>query len=171
MSILDARKPKAPLVREIMTKKVYAVGPNQSVYATAKTITDHKISSVPVVDQDNSILGFVTAKDCLSCLANCLFHDRIREKTAADIMTKDVETIKASADLFELEDFFVHHNIHHAPVVDKEGALVGMISRHDALLGLENLYTDSLHYKEELKTPVEFTLHERMKYLIKENNF
>lgn len=168
MSVITAKKPKDIFVSELMSKKVISVGDSFTVPDIAHILTTQKISSAPVVDSSNAIVGFVTLGDCLKCMVNCLYHDQLREKKAADIMSKSVLTIRAHADLFELENFFASNNIHQAPVIGPEGELLGMISRTDAVSAIEKLYTEALKYKMDIKEPLELTLTERMKYLIKD---
>ena len=51
--------------------------------------------------------------------------------TAADIMTTNVHTINEDADINDLAKMFVEHKVNAMPVLDKEGALVGMVSQTD----------------------------------------
>ena len=51
--------------------------------------------------------------------------------TAAEIMTTDVHTINEDADINDLAKMFVEHKVNAMPVLDKEGALVGMVSQTD----------------------------------------
>ena len=53
------------LAREIMTTDVITVSPDEEVEVVAKLLVDNKISGIPVVDQDNHVLGIVTEKDLL----------------------------------------------------------------------------------------------------------
>lgn len=167
MSILTAKKPKPPLVKDIMSKKIIAVGLDYTVLAVAKTLSKHQISSVPVLDKENIIVGFISIKDCLSCLINCTFHDEYKNKTSLDIMSKNVKSISDHADLFELEKFFVLQDLRHSPVVNDQGVLVGMISRKDALIAAEKIYEGAWQYKEEIKEPIHLSHYEHMKYMVK----
>lgn len=49
------------------------------------------------------------------------------------IMTPDPITVMASTSLEEARLLFGKHNIHHLPVVNPEGAVVGMLSQSDYL--------------------------------------
>ncbi len=51
--------------------------------------------------------------------------------TARDVMTTDVVRVESGTSLQELERIFLEEGISGAPVVDKEGSLVGVISQTD----------------------------------------
>ncbi len=51
----------------------------------------------------------------------------------ASIMTPDPITVMASTSLDEARALFAKHRIHHLPVVDPEGAVIGMLSQSDYL--------------------------------------
>lgn len=58
------------------------------------------------------------------------------ECTARDLMQTDVVTVGANRPLGELEEVFLRHRIHGAPVVDG-GRLVGIVSRSDVVRQLK----------------------------------
>ena len=51
--------------KDIMTTRVVTVGPEVSVTEIARTLTDHHISAVPVVEEDGALLGIVSEGDLL----------------------------------------------------------------------------------------------------------
>jgi len=53
--------------------------------------------------------------------------------TAKDIMTKDVVTVKPDTSIEELSTLLVSNEISGAPVVDADGAIVGMITENDLI--------------------------------------
>lgn len=165
MSILNAKRPENIKAHMLMSKKVLKIDRDTPVASVAQALTQHKLSSAPVLDKAGSVIGFITLGDCLKCLVNCLFHDHAIQKTAADVMTTNVVSASEETDLFELENLLVNRGIHDLPVINSDGELLGMISRRDAVAGIEKLYRDTNKYREELKTPLELTLCERMKYI------
>lgn len=48
-----------------------------------------------------------------------------------DVMTKNPVTIDAKASVLEVKDIMTKNNIHKLPVVDKTGALIGIITEND----------------------------------------
>lgn len=55
-------------------------------------------------------------------------NDRVK-----DLMTRDVTVIRRDADVHELEKLLLEKRVHGLPVVDEDGALVGVISQTDLL--------------------------------------
>jgi len=53
--------------------------------------------------------------------------------TAKDIMTKDVVTVKPDTSIEELSTLLVSNEISGAPVVDADGAIVGMVTENDLI--------------------------------------
>jgi CBS domain-containing protein len=54
-------------------------------------------------------------------------------QTAKDIMTTDVVTVTPETTIQTLASLLVKHQISGAPVVDKEGALVGIVTENDLI--------------------------------------
>ena len=50
---------------DVMTSEVITVDENASVQAAAKLLIEHGISAVPVVDNDNRVIGMVSEGDLL----------------------------------------------------------------------------------------------------------
>ncbi len=167
MSILNATKPVDVRVSMLMNKKIISVQTDFSVPDVAHLLTRHNISSVPVLNKELSVVGFVTLGDCLKCMVNCLYHGHNNLMEAKDIMTKEVVKVPETLDLFSLEDLLISKNIHDAPVVNENDEMVGMITRKAAVKGIEQLYRETLQYKASIKEPLEMTAHERMRYTMK----
>ena len=156
------KRPEIPKVFEVMTKKVKALGVDYTVVDALSFFNKMRISSAPVVNDEGKIMGFLSDSDCLQCLANCLFYDEIKEKSVGQIMKIDVVTINENSDLFEVENQFVSNRIRHAPVMNKDGNMVGYISRRDILKKIEDIIRKTLEYKKEIKEPIELDLHAKM---------
>jgi CBS-domain-containing membrane protein len=50
---------------DVMTSEVITVDENASVQAAAKLLVEHGISAVPVVDNDDRVIGMVSERDLL----------------------------------------------------------------------------------------------------------
>ena len=53
-------------VQDIMTKKVLTVRPETTVREVAEILVNHKISGVPVVEDDGRLVGIVSEGDLMS---------------------------------------------------------------------------------------------------------
>jgi CBS domain-containing protein len=57
-------------------------------------------------------------------------------QTAADIMTKELVTIRAGQTVDEARGLMSRHNVRHLPVVGEEGLVIGIVSESDVLRAL-----------------------------------
>ncbi|RME43544.1 MAG: CBS domain-containing protein [Chloroflexi bacterium] len=141
-------------VRDIMTKDVVTVYPETSVSEIARLMSEHDISGLPVVDEDDRVLGVVTELDMI--VRNTRFkmpafiafldaiiyletpgHYRERVKhilgtTAREIMSEPAVTIGPDASIEELAELMVNRRMNPIPVVEND-RLVGIVSRSDII--------------------------------------
>jgi CBS domain-containing membrane protein len=53
-------------VGEIMTRKVISVRRDADIYEVSKLLSEHRISGLPVIDDESRVIGVITEKDVLS---------------------------------------------------------------------------------------------------------
>jgi CBS-domain-containing membrane protein len=133
---------------QIMTKSVIAVRPETPLIETARLMSDAGISGVPVISDDNSVIGVISEKDFLrrmgdnssgsfmAVIAQCLSSKEcevmsIRAKTAKDIMTAPAITARLNHTISELSRMLSDNHINRLPVADPKGGLLGIVSRGD----------------------------------------
>ena len=162
------RKLETPTVGDILVKKVIAFTPDFTSFDAIKSFNKYRISTAPVVNDQNEVVGYLSESDCIRCLSNCLYYDETRNRTIDLIMSKKVAVAESSWDIFALEFFFISNNLRSAPVVDSENHLVGIVTRRDALLALQKCIEGRSEYKNEIKIkiPVELDMGERIKMII-----
>ncbi len=118
-------------VQELMTTSLVLARPEMGVHQAAGLLLDHHISGLPVVDATGALVGIVTEQDCLRfAFQNDYYQGPGR--TVAEAMTKAPETLDAEADVMTAIDLFLKRPYRQFPVV-RAGALVGILSRRDAL--------------------------------------
>jgi CBS-domain-containing membrane protein len=137
---------------EIMTKVVVTVRPDASAGEIASLLLDHKISAIPVIDDDRHVIGIVSEGDLLGQPPSGsprawwlrLFNDdtvsleeiaTARHLTARDIMTKPVVTVVDQTPVDVLATLMTHCSVKRLPVL-KDSKLVGIVSRTDLLEAL-----------------------------------
>ncbi|MDO4311379.1 MAG: IMP dehydrogenase, partial [Prevotella sp.] len=87
-------------------------------------MAEYHIGGIPVVDDDNHLVGIVTNRD--------LRFERHLDKTVDDVMTKDnLVTTDQKTDLAAAAQILQENKIEKLPVVDKDGHLVGLITYKD----------------------------------------
>jgi CBS domain-containing protein len=112
--------------KDVMTTRVVTIKPSAKVYELTKLLSDHKISGVPVVDDDGQVVGIATEADLLAIK---------RGNTVGDIMTKEVISVTEDTPIQEIAAVLSAKRIKRVPVV-KGGQLVGIVSRADLVAAI-----------------------------------
>lgn len=107
---------------DIMTREVITTLPTVPVKELAKRLTYHRISGMPVVDEQGMILGVVSEADIISK----------RGATVADIMTTPVISVTEETPAQEVAALLTAERIKRVPVV-RDGKLVGLIGRSNVV--------------------------------------
>ena len=98
--------------------------PNQTVNDAYEIITKFKIGGLPVVDDDNKLVGIITSRDL-----KYIVHDETR---VSEVMTKDdLVTAPIGTSLKEASKILWENRIEKLPIVDKDNHLVGLITNKD----------------------------------------
>ncbi len=61
--ILEGKASKDTRVAEIMTSKVITIHPSQTIYEAMELMTNHRIRHLPVVDQEEKVIGMISLGD------------------------------------------------------------------------------------------------------------
>jgi CBS domain-containing protein len=128
--------------KDIMTSPVHTVGQSTSVESAAQLMTAHKVTALPVVDTAGSLVGMVSEGDLLwhrvpaDPTAQVRRHPDTdperRPGTVAEVMAWDPYTTRPEADVAEVADLMLQHDVRSVPVVE-DGGVVGIVSRRDIL--------------------------------------
>lgn len=110
--------------------EVKTIGPKATVLEAAKTMNQHRIGSLVVVDgaSRGKVAGILSERDILTrIVAAQMDPDRT---LVAEVMTRDVVTCTPDYSLTELRELIRERRIRHIPVVEGE-RLVGLVSIGD----------------------------------------
>jgi CBS domain-containing protein len=140
------------IASEIMTTNVVAARPDMLVRDAAKLLLDHGISAVPVIDDAGKLLGVVSEGDLISRSAESneksrawwlemladgfelaprfVDYMRARGPRVADVMTRDIITVRAETPAETIARLIERHRIKRVLVV-RDGKLIGIVSRAD----------------------------------------
>ncbi len=140
------------LLKDIMTKDVLTLSPNDSLEKAAELFVEHGISGAPVIDAFNNVIGMLTEGDLVrqqKPLTKPLFlmlfdgaipvnlkkiQNEVEEMgatTVAQLMTQDVVSLHEYDPVSEAADYMIEKNINRVPVINDEGQLLGIVTRHD----------------------------------------
>ncbi len=136
------------------------IGPEESVEAVVQKMHEHELPGLPVVDEDELLIGIVTESDLLmfdehddvdppahvQIMGGVIYlgsvkrwEERVRKSVAStveEIMSTDPITVSPEADAHDAGHLISEHGHNRLPVVDDEGRLVGVVTRVDVLEAL-----------------------------------
>ena len=115
--------------KDIMTREVVSVRRDASVEEVLELLLGNKISGIPVVEEDMTLVGIVTEKDLLR-----LFYgpEAGKKKTVEDFMTQPAVHFNENENLDDICRCLLEVTFRRVPVT-KKGKVVGIVSRPDVL--------------------------------------
>jgi CBS domain-containing membrane protein len=125
------------LVRDLMTEKVFTLGPADSLVALEDLMDARRVRHVPVVDKEGDLVGLVTQRDLsrkmlgrVDDLPMSVERDLLRGRRVREIMTSEPETVEPDTRLSDAAQVLLENKIGCLPVV--EGThLVGILTEAD----------------------------------------
>jgi len=136
---------------DVMTTAVITVRPDTSIHEIAKLLCDHHISGVPVIDDEERLLGIVSEGDLIghaqlageqrrswwqtflngpTVLAQ--HYAKSHGRAASDVMTKEVVTVLETTSVADTSRALEQHRIKRVPVM-RNGRIVGIVTRSNLL--------------------------------------
>jgi IMP dehydrogenase len=100
------------------------LGKDETVRKARQLMKKHKIGGIPIVEDDNTLIGIVTNRD--------LRFEHYVDKKLSTIMTTDnLITAREGTTLDEAEELLQEHKVEKLPIVDENMKLVGLITFKD----------------------------------------
>ena len=116
--------------RDIMTPNPKAVRRDATLRDVAQIMRDENCGVVPVVDDNQRLIGLITDRD----MVMRTFNEPQRPWTAfkvGEVMTDEVEAVTPETPVREIIQLMGRKQVRRVPVVDRNDRLVGMISMAD----------------------------------------
>jgi CBS domain-containing protein len=143
------------MARDVMSSEVRAVCEDTPLEEIAALLATHHISGVPVVDEEQRVIGIVSEADLIDEHKRERHIPRValyglfpipedllaaayaggKGLTARDMMTRKVTTASEKTSCAELADLMVRRHINRVPIV-RDGKLVGIVCRDDLVRAL-----------------------------------
>ncbi|MEU5097894.1 CBS domain-containing protein [Streptomyces sp. NPDC020996] len=140
-------------VGSVMTTEVVRAEYGTPFKEVARLLGEHRISGLPVVDDDEKVIGVISETDLLMRqaespdpaeprkrfrLADLTHEGRIRAaksraRTAGQLMTEPAVTVHADETIVEAARTMAQNRVERLPVLDEEQRLVGIVTRRDLL--------------------------------------
>jgi len=123
-------------VRDWMSRPAVVVDPDTTVSYAMTLMRRRRIHSLIVdASQGNAEYGIVTTTDIRDKIVAAGRNPA--NTRARDIMSGPIITARAEWTLMECSRIMEQNKIHHLPVADENGTLVGMISATDIFMAVE----------------------------------
>lgn len=135
------------LVEDIMTQSLKTVNPDTPMSEVVSMMCLYRLSGIPVVEDDNKLVGFVAERDVLDPMfpkmeemldgmatvdmtAALDQYSRVVGMTVADLMTKSVITVSPDMEILKAAARMVSNRFRRIPVAVGD-RLIGMLSLGD----------------------------------------
>ncbi len=146
--------------KDIMTSDVIVANQNDEISSIANLLIKEKIGGLPVLDDDNKVVGIISETDIMkkethieapgfiNLLQGIILLDDMKKleknmkQIAAykvkDLMSKDIVKVDEDDTFDYVANLMIKKSINRVPVVDKENRLKGIICRYDIIKAMYN---------------------------------
>ncbi|HZJ06184.1 MAG TPA: CBS domain-containing protein [Nocardioidaceae bacterium] len=136
----ETRRRRQVLIKDVMSSPAITITARMSVKDGLKLLDEHRVTSLPVTDQDGHILGIVSESDLLRDAvhpdprAHMFLDEQWQEPPhrVEDVMSTLSMTVSSDADLSDAVELMTSTAVKSLPVVD-DGRVVGVVSRSDVV--------------------------------------
>jgi acetoin utilization protein AcuB len=134
-------------VSRSMVSQVITIDKDASVFEAQEKMAASGIRHLPIVDDDNRLIGIVTDRDIRSAIPYSLIkkkgsldeREKIAQLRVEDIMTRDPKTISPMYTIQDALLMIQKEKVGAFPVVDDDGKLKGILSVRDLLRAFINV--------------------------------
>jgi tRNA nucleotidyltransferase (CCA-adding enzyme) len=126
-SILETSISRELTAKEMMVTPVRTIHSDMSMEEAGKSMIRYGIDGL-IVTQDDSVIGVISRRD-----VDQATHHKLSHAPVAGFMSTPVVFIQPDTPLSTIQKLLVQNDIGRLPVLDKNGRLLGLVSRHDVL--------------------------------------
>ncbi len=140
-------------IKEIMNRDVVTINAAGTIHEALLLMEENRVSTLPVVDNHDHCVGILSTSDLVDMtrdvdddvyeldhadsagqryLVEKLIHS-MGSESIQSFMSETVATVPADASLISATRRMLKEQIHHLPIIDGEGRLVGIVSTMDLL--------------------------------------
>lgn len=145
-------------VADVMNRNPVQVSANQTMTEAAEMLTQHGVTSAPVMDEQGRCVGIVSAADFLRRESRNDEHSMtldthdlvsppgdqplhispVAENMVSSYMSRAVQSVGPNVSLLKAAQMMMAEHIHRLPVLDNDGRAIGMVSTMDVVSSLIN---------------------------------
>ena len=115
--------------KDIMNRDIITVKKDTPIFQALELMVKHRITGIPVVEEDMKLAGVISEKDVLH-----FFHKQqnLQEKTVYDFMTQPAIFFDENESMLDVCNLLAKQIFRRIPITS-QGKLVGIISRGDII--------------------------------------
>ncbi len=125
--------------KDIMTRNVICIKKNTHVVDAIKIMSEKSITGIPVVEDDNTLVGIVSEQDVLRLLHT---YEDEKDRTVLDFMTQPAVHFEEEEPLLDVCYCLRDNTIRRVPITSND-KVVGVISRSDILKCILQLWDEN----------------------------
>lgn len=178
MSVKESNMKNSSFVKDIMNPSPITINAEMPIVTALDTLLDNHLSSAPVVDVNNRLVGFFSAHDVMVDLW-CEDYIPVKGQKVVDLMSRDVVAIDADDRLVDVVEFLCIDKDKLFPTSDmgiatrftslsleeraksmrvskpqvlpvlENGQMVGVVTRNEVLNALRPIYGERLNLVEQ----------------------
>ena len=117
------------LVGKLVKRNCFSLKKDDSLLIASKAMDQYNIGAMPVIDQNNTVIGIISERDIARQISEKNFRTDIKVE---ELMTKDVISCDLNISVSELMETMTTNKIRHMLIMDKQ-KLMGVVSIGDVV--------------------------------------
>lgn len=142
------------IATDLMTRNPRTIRATDDVADAVEALQQMEVRHLPVVDDQDELVGMLSDRDLGPLMRSSVEEADVvlplSRRRVSDFMSAAIVCVDADADLVEIVETMLEQRIGAVPVVDGEGAVIGIVSYVDVLrsmLPAEATRTEPVHHQ------------------------
>lgn len=136
---------KSPISKYMATNLI-TFSPDSNIMEVVNILLEKRITGAPVLNPNKEVVGIIDDKTCLKLLvASEYYNSPVSQQTVSQFMDDVMMTVQEDLSIGEAANIFLETKYKRLIVLDKDGKLVGQISRRDILRAIRDI--NSIQWK------------------------
>ena len=114
--------------KDIMSKDVITISENETLGVAIKRLVQSRISGMPVIDENQKMVGIISEKDIL----NFIFCGHLKDTKVFEAMSKDVIHFAPDSLIDSIALAVSQKHFRRVPIIEND-KVVGIVSRRDII--------------------------------------
>jgi CBS domain-containing protein len=133
-------------VQQLMTQNVHVCRPWDSLEAATRSMWDHDIGALIVVDGEMRAIGMLTDRD--ACMCALMMGRPLWDMRVGDAMSKALFSVRPEEPIDDAEEVMREHQVRRVPVLDAAGRILGILSQNDLVREAARQRERDIRHKE-----------------------